>query len=108
PSMHRYLGEAGDLVLRQHERHRISRDAGNGVDRNSDLAPPQEVTTLEHDVRDPVTGVDEKDVDMAEPVIVGGEDLAGAADLDVPLRNAVIGDRNIGVEVPGVLTEVGM
>jgi hypothetical protein len=55
-------GQALDLVPRQRERDGVGTDAGDGADRDRQLARPEEVSTLEHDVRDGILAVDEETV----------------------------------------------
>jgi hypothetical protein len=66
--------EVPHLVLRQVERDRVGRDTTYGSDRNRYIAPAEEVTAFEDDVRDCVVAVDDEAVDMAEPVAVSGDD----------------------------------
>jgi hypothetical protein len=106
--MNRDSGEAADLVLGQVERDRIGRDASHGPDRNRDLAATEEVTAFEHDVRNPVVAVDHEAADVAEPATISRDDLAGASDLDLPLRNAVVDDPDMGVEVERIVAETGV
>jgi hypothetical protein len=101
--------EAGDLVLREFQGDGICLDPRHGPDRDRDLAAPEQVTSLEHDVRDRVLSIDEEPIDAAEAVVVGGHDVARAADLDPALRNAVEDNRHVRVVVgwrPAVTREV--
>src|SRR5262245_23280592 len=100
PAVNGHRREFADLVLRETERDRVGIDVRYGIDRDRHLSPAPEMAALEHEVRDRVVVADEEPVHLAELMAVSGRDLARAPNLDLSLRDPVVGQRDVRV-VPG-------
>lgn len=91
PEAGRTGGRSGHLVPPQPEADGVGLDPCHCSDRNGGLAPAPEAAALEDELSDAIVGADDEPGHVPEPMIVGGEDLACSAELDLPFGNAVVG-----------------
>src|SRR5262245_44081301 len=87
----------GHLLPLQPEADGVGHDPLDGSDRKSDAVPSPETAALEKEQHDALLRVDDEAGYVPEPMIVGGDDLARSAELDLPFGNAVVRQRE---EVP--------
>src|SRR5262249_12626803 len=90
-----------DLVLRELDGHAVRLDLRDRADRDRHLPSSPEVAALEHEVGDLIVVVDEEPVDVAYVVTVLRHHVAGAPNLDLALRDAVVQDAGVPAEAGG-------